>query len=84
MIQVSAVFRTAPALTPEVAAKIVDLASQYNASMLLEYQGKRLQADSLISVLAMNLYEGVQVGIVADGAQAQEAAEAMKALLESA
>ncbi|MBE5809039.1 MAG: HPr family phosphocarrier protein [Clostridiales bacterium] len=82
MIQREAVFRAGGSLTPELAAKITDLPSKFDAGLQIEYRGARFQADSLISVLAMELYPGARLSVLADGPEAEAAAAQLVKLLE--
>lgn len=74
MIKLETVFAAADALTPEFAAKLADHASCFQSSILLGCADKMLSLDSLICILALELYRGVSVSVVADGSDEQAAA----------
>ncbi len=72
----------ADGLTPVIAARIAECASGYSAHLSLETDGRAIRIESLISVLSMELRRGVPLTIIAEGEDAAEAAESMRALLE--
>lgn len=81
MFKKETVFCAQACITPDFAAKLANLASQYDASVYLECDGVRLCVDSLISILAMDLRRGGSVLISAEGKDETSAAEAVCALL---
>lgn len=82
MVRLDTVFTAADGITPELAAKLSRHAERYRAKILLECAGKRLQLDSLISILSLELYRGVKAVVVAEGEGAQQAAEEIRAVLQ--
>lgn len=82
MFKKEAVFSAAACVTPDFAAKLANVAGQFEAVVYLERNGIRLCVDSLISILSMDLRKGGTVIIAAEGADEQAAAESVCALLE--
>ena len=81
MVKVETVFTAADTITPEFAAKISDCAAKFQAVVSLDCGGKQLQLDSLICILALELYRGVKVAIIAEGEDAEAAAEAVRRII---
>lgn len=81
MVKVETVFNAADTITPEFAAKISDCAAKFQAVVSLDCGGKQLQLDSLICILALELYRGVKVAIVAEGSDEDAAAEAIRRII---
>lgn len=81
MVKLDAVFTAADSLTPEFAANLSECAVSFDAQVSLECSGKQLQLDSLICILSMELYRGVKVSVIAEGAEAEKAAEAVRRIL---
>lgn len=81
MFKQEAVFGVDNCITPDLAAKLANLAAQYDAVVYLESNGVRLRVDSLISILSMDVRRGGSVLIVAEGKDAENAAAAVSALL---
>lgn len=77
MVKVETVFGACPAITPDFAAQLAHRASQYAANVYLERGSMRLSVDSLIGILSMDLRQGAQVTIVADGLDEQQALDAV-------
>jgi len=84
MVRVETVFNAADTITPEFAARLSECATRFDAVVSLDCGGKQLQLDSLICILALELYRGVSVTIVSEGAEALEAAEEIRQVLEGA
>ena len=82
MVKLDTIFTAADSLTPEFAAKLSECAARYAAIVSLECADKQLRLDSLICILALEMYRGVKVRIIAEGDDAAEAAEAVRAVLE--
>ena len=67
MVRLDTVFRAGESITPEFAAKLAECAERYRAEISLECGGRKMQIDSLICILALDLYRGVPVRVVAEG-----------------
>ncbi len=63
-------------------AELVQEACKYDSNITLECNGRRINAKSIMGVLAFNPYSGMEVTIVTDGKDEAEAAEAMVHYLE--
>lgn len=59
-------------------AEIVQIASQYRSEILLEYDKYRINAKSIMGIIAFNPSEGMNVTIAADGKDESEAVEALE------
>lgn len=75
------VFGACAAATPGFAARLAQIASECASEISLERGNSRLSADSLISILSLDLRQGARVIVCADGEDEQEAAERICALL---
>ena len=62
-------------------AEIVQIASQYKSEILLEYDKYRINAKSIMGIIAFNPSEGMNVTIAADGNDENEAVEALEKFL---
>lgn len=74
MVKLETVFAAEDSLTPEFAAKLADHAARFQSRVLLGCADKLLSLDSLICILALELYRGVNVSVVAEGSDEQAAA----------
>ena len=84
MVKLETIFAAADNLTPEFAAKLADYTAQFQADVSLDCGGKQLRLDSLICILALELYRGVKVTVVAEGDDEAVAAEEIRKVLEGA
>ena len=82
MVRLEAVFGCGDSLTPDVAAKLAAIAERYDAKLEMEHEGKRVLLDSLIGILSVPCRRGDRLTILAEGQDAQAAAEAIAAALE--
>ena len=62
-------------------AEIVQIASQYKSEILLEYDKYRINAKSIMGIIAFNPSEGMNVTIAADGNDEDEAVAALEKFL---
>lgn len=83
MVKLAATFRAAEGITPDLAAEIIQRASRYEAITELELGTTRVVLGSLIGILSLELRQGCHVVIVAKGADEEEAAEGIRALIEA-
>ena len=83
MIKLAATFRAADGITPDLAAEIIQRASRYEAKTELEMGTTRVVLGSLIGILSLELRQGCEVTIVANGADEQEAAQGIRELIEA-
>lgn len=59
-------------------AEIVQIASQYKSEILLEYDKYRINAKSIMGIIAFKPSEGMNVTIAADGKDEGEAVKALE------
>ena len=66
-----------PMMTPDLAAKLANISGSFSARLFLCHDAMRMNADSLIGLLALEIYEGEALTLEAEGEDAQAAVEAM-------
>ena len=81
MLKREILFGACPAMTPSFAARLAQLATEVASEVYLERGGARLCVDSLISILSMDLRAGARVTVCTEGADEEQAAERVCALL---
>lgn len=59
-------------------AEIVQIASQYKSEILIEYDKYRINAKSIMGIIAFNPSEGMNVTIAANGNDEEEAVGALE------
>ena len=84
MVKIKTIFQAEDILTPEFAAKLVDHTTHFDSRLFLECEDKRLMMDSLICILALDMRRGVELAVIAEGADEQSAAEDICKVLEGA
>ena len=62
-------------------AQLVQVASQFNSEIYVEVGKKKVNAKSIMGIMAFNPHNGVEVEIEADGADEAEALTAMEKFL---
>lgn len=62
-------------------ALFVQVASQYDSSVYVEYENKKVNAKSLMGMMSLGIDTGEQVKISADGSDADAAVEAIEKYL---
>lgn len=62
-------------------AELVQVACQFDSEIILESESKRINAKSIMGIMAFNPCKGMSVNIVADGSDEQEALAAMERFL---
>ncbi len=62
-------------------AELVQVACQFDSEITLESEEKRINAKSIMGIMAFNPSKGMSVNIVADGQDEQEALIAMERFL---
>ena len=82
MVRLDTVFQAEDSITPEFAAKLAECAARYRAQVSLDCGSRRMQLDSLICILALDLYRGVPVSVIAEGDDEDAAARAICSMLE--
>ena len=84
MVRTDIVYTAGDRMTPDIAVSIAKQAEKFNANLLIEYENKSIQLDSLIGVLSMELQRGMALTVVAEGADESEAAKAICCVLTEA
>lgn len=64
-------------------AMLVQLASQYDSSVYLETEGKKVNAKSIMGMMSLALGEGAEVKIVTDGSDEEQAMAGMEDYLSN-
>ena len=62
-------------------AELVQVACQFDSNIVLEYDNRKINAKSIMGIMAFNPSEGMTVNIVADGSDENEALVAMEKFL---
>ena len=65
-----------------LAQLIVQKASEYEADMLLKYQGKEVDLKSILGIMSLAVLDGAKIEIEARGADAEEAIAALKEMIK--
>ena len=63
------------------AAMLVQVASQYESSIYVESEEKRVNAKSIMGMMSLNLSDGEEVTVLTDGEDEVKAAEGIKTFL---
>ncbi|UJF20993.1 HPr family phosphocarrier protein [Shewanella sp. OMA3-2] len=64
-----------------LAALLVKEAKSFDCDVIVECNGKQASAKSLFKLQTLGLYQGVEVTVIAQGEQAQQAVERVSELL---
>lgn len=62
-------------------AELVQVACQFDSNILLENNNRKINAKSIMGIMAFNPSEGMSVNIIADGSDEKEAIQAMEKFL---
>ena len=62
-------------------AELVQVACQFDSNIVLENDNRKINAKSIMGIMAVNPTRGMTVNIVADGSDEQEALVAMEKFL---
>ena len=82
MVRREAVYACGDSLTPNVAARLADIAERYRSQLEMECAGKRVLLDSLIGILSVPCQRGSRLTVIAEGEDEADAAEAIARALE--
>ena len=82
MVRLETGFACADALTPDIAARLAQRCEKYRAALKLECDGKQVLLDSLIGILSVPCTRGKRLTVIAEGDDAQAAAEDIRDFLE--
>ncbi len=61
----------------------IQKANEFNSSIWIEKEERRVNAKSLLGILSLGIVGGTQIRIIADGADEQEAVTALIELVDS-
>lgn len=75
------VVENSSAVDAKMAQKIVQKASEYEADMLLKYEGKEVDLKSILGIMSLAVLEGAKIEIEARGNDAKEAIDALKEII---
>ena len=70
-------------LHARLATFFIQKANEYKASVWVEKEERRVNAKSLLGVLSLGIVGGTTIKIIADGADEQEAVDALVKLVET-
>jgi phosphocarrier protein len=76
------VVENSSAVDAKMAQKIVQKASEYEADMLLKYEGKEVDLKSILGIMSLAVLEGAKIEIEARGADAEEAIKALEEMIK--
>lgn len=62
-------------------AELVQVACQFDSNIILESENRKINAKSIMGIMAFNPSEGMTVNVVADGTDEKEALLAMEKFL---
>ena len=62
-------------------AELVQIAGKYDSHIEIEGEGKNINAKSLMGIMAFGLKQGIEVKVIADGSDENEAADAIRNFL---
>ena len=66
----------------KLAQQIVQKASEYEADMILKYEGKEVDLKSILGIMSLAVLDGAKIEIEAKGEDAEEAIEALKKMIK--
>lgn len=69
-------------LHARASAKFVEVVEDHEASAMVSRDGMSASGDSIMGLLMLAAANGTTIDVVTDGAQAQELADALRALVE--
>lgn len=73
MMEKSITIQLSGGLEARPIAMLVQVASQYDSSVYLETEGKKVNAKSIMGMMSLALCEGAEVKIVTDGPDEEQA-----------
>lgn len=68
-------------LHARASTKLTQLASQFSSDIWIERNGRKVNAKSIMGVMMLAAAKGTYIGVEANGADEQEAMNAIKALI---
>lgn len=83
MIRKDITIELAKGLEARPVAVFVQVASQYDCSIFVEYREKRVNAKSIMGMMSLGIAQGEKVTVIADGTDEKEAVEGIRTYLTS-
>lgn len=83
MINKTVVVNNPVGLHARPATFFIQKANEFKSSVWVERDERRVNAKSLLGILSLGITKGVQIDIIADGADEEAAIDALIALLDS-
>lgn len=83
MIRKDITIELAKGLEARPVAVFVQVASQYDCSIYVEYRDKRVNAKSIMGMMSLGIAQGEKVTVIADGTDEKEAVEGIRTYLTS-
>ncbi|MFK4007382.1 HPr family phosphocarrier protein [Bacillus safensis] len=77
MVEKTVIIQLKTGLQARPAALFVQEANRFGADIFLEKDGKKVNAKSIMGLMSLAISSGVTVTLIADGADEQEAIEAL-------
>lgn len=81
MIKKSMKIQLSGGLEARPVAMLVQVASQYESSVYIETDGKKVNAKSIMGMMSLALGTGASVKVIADGADEEKAVESIEEYL---
>lgn len=81
MIEKSMKIQLSGGLEARPVAMLVQVASQYESSVYIETDGKKVNAKSIMGMMSLALGTGASVKVIADGADEEKAVESIEEYL---
>ena len=81
MISKEIVVKCESGLHNRQATYFVQKANEFNANIWLESESRKMNAKSLLGIMSLGILSGATITLSASGADAQEAVDALEALL---
>jgi len=83
MVERTVIIKNRAGIHARPAAQLVETASRFRASILLEKDGERINGKSIMGILTLAATYNTALRLIADGADEREALEAVSALFEN-
>ena len=83
MIQKSMKIQLSSGLEARPVAVLVQKASQYDSTVYIQAEGKKVNAKSIMGMMSLGLAAGEEVNVIANGSDEQEAIENIEKYLSS-
>ncbi len=83
MVSKEVVVQNMVGLHARPATFFIQKSNEFKSSIWVEKNGRRMNAKSLLGVLSLGITKGTQITVIADGADEEEAVNALTALIGS-